>query len=55
MDTAFNLKKLGLVGEQIEAVNPLAGEVLPLAKDGKLSTPLGSEEWLYVWLRPKKS
>jgi hypothetical protein len=55
VDTAFNLKKLGLVGEQIEAVNPLAGEVLPLAKDGKLSTPLGSEEWLYVWLRPKKS
>jgi len=48
----FNLDKLGLRGKTLDAVNPLTGKAAAMTPDGKLSVPLGSEKWVYMWLRP---
>jgi len=49
----FNLEKPGLAGKDLEAFNVLTKEPLRLSSNGKLSVPLESEHWLYVWLRPR--
>ncbi len=49
----FNLNKLGLRDQKLDVFDALSEEPLAMSRDGKLSVPLGSEEWVYVWLRPK--
>ena len=49
----FNLDKLGLRDQKLDVFNALTNEPVAMSGDGKLSVPLGSEEWVYVWLRPK--
>ena len=49
----FNLNKLGLRGKTLDVFNALTDEPVAMSSDGKISVPLGSEEWIYVWLRPK--
>jgi len=49
----FNLEKLGLAGKELDAFNALTKEPVALTPEGRISIPLGSEEWAYVWLRPK--
>ena len=51
----FNLNKLGLRGKTLDVFNALTDEPVAMTADGKLSVPLGSEEWVYIWLRPKGS
>ncbi len=48
----FNLNKLGLRDKTLDVFNALTDEPIAMTADGKLSVPLGSEEWIYVWLRP---
>ena len=48
----FNLDKLDLRGEKLDAFNALTDEPVEMSADGTISTPLGSEQWLYLWLRP---
>jgi hypothetical protein len=36
-----------------EASYALTGKVMDMSADGTLTVPIGSEEWLYVWLRPR--
>ncbi len=48
----FNLNKLALRGKKLDVFNALTDEAVTMTDDGKLSAPLGSEEWVYVWLRP---
>jgi hypothetical protein len=48
----LNLDKLGLGGEKLDVFNALTDEPITMTDDGKLSVPLGSEQWLYVWHRP---
>ncbi len=48
----FNLDKLGLRGKTLDVFNALTDEPVAMTVDGKVSIPLGSEEWIYVWLRP---
>ncbi len=48
----FNLDKLGLHGRKLNVFNVLTNEPFAMSADGKLSVSLGSEEWVYVWLRP---
>jgi len=49
----FNLDKLDLRGKKLAAFNPLSNKPVSLSADGKLSVPLGSVEWVYIWLRPR--
>ena len=49
----LNLDRLGLRGRATGVLNALTNEALAMTPDGKLSVPLGSEDWIYVWLRPK--
>ncbi len=49
----FNLDKLGLGDQKLDVFDALTNEPVAMSEDGKLSVPLGSEEWVYVWLRPK--
>jgi len=51
----FNLEKLGLRGKKLDVFDALTNEPVSMIADGKLSVPLGSEEWVYVWLRPAKT
>jgi len=48
----FNLDRLGLSGRQVEALDGLSDQAIPFAA-GKISVPLDSENWLYIWLRPR--
>lgn len=48
----FNLKQLGLAGKKLEVFDPLNKKPLKMDADGKLTLPLESEAWIYVWLRP---
>ncbi len=48
----FNLEKLALKDKKLNVFNVLTDEPLAMTADGKVSVPLGSEEWIYVWLRP---
>jgi hypothetical protein len=48
----LNLDKLGLGGQKLDVFNALTKEPITMTNDGKLSVPLGSEQWLYVWHRP---
>ena len=50
---AFNMNKLGLAGQKLEVFDVLTEKPVALAADGKLSVPLDSESWVYIWLRPK--
>jgi len=49
----FNLEKLGLAGRALDVFHALTGEPLNMTSGGEVSLPLGSEEWAYLWLRPK--
>jgi len=49
----LNCEKLGLRVLELEVFDALSEESIAISADGKLSVRLGSEEWLYVWLRPK--
>lgn len=51
----FNLGKLGLTGQELEAVNALNGELHPITADGVVKLPIESEDWLYLWVRPAGS
>ncbi len=48
----FSLDRLGLQGRPLKAFDALTDEPIALSADGSLTVPLGSEEWLYIWLRP---
>jgi len=48
----LNLDKLDLRGKKLDVFNALTEEPIAMTEDGKLSVPLGSEQWLYVWHRP---
>ncbi len=49
----LSLDKLGLTSSQLEVLNPLTDEPVEMTADGKITVTLGSEEWLYVWLKPR--
>jgi hypothetical protein len=49
----LNLDELELNPARIDVFNALTDEPVSMTSDGTLSIPLGSEEWVYVWLRPK--
>ncbi len=49
----FNLKKLGLRRKKLDVFNALTNEPVSMTSEGKLSVPLGSEEWAYIRLQPK--
>ena len=49
---AFNLAKLGLQGKKLRVFNPLTGQAVEMSPDGKVTLPLESEDWAYIWLRP---
>jgi hypothetical protein len=51
----FNLGRLGLHGQDLEALDALNHEPVSMSRDGSISVPLRSMEWVYVWLRPKAS
>jgi len=51
----FNLDRLDLRGKALDVLNALTGEAVAMTADGKLSLSLGSEEWIYVWLRTRAS
>lgn len=48
----FNLAKLGLDGAELTAFNALTEEPMTLTTDGRMTIPLESERWQYVWLKP---
>jgi hypothetical protein len=48
----FNLEKLNLRDRKLGVFNALTNEPVAMTADGKLSVSLGSEEWLYLWLKP---
>ena len=48
----LNLNKLGLQGKTLDVFNALTDEPVDTTADGQISVPLGTEEWIYVWLRP---
>ncbi len=48
----FNLDKLNLRDRKLHVFNTLTDEPMAMTSGGKLSVPLGSEEWIYIWLRP---
>ncbi len=48
----FNLDKLNLRNQKPDVFNALSDEPIAMTADGKLSVPLGSEEWVYIWVRP---
>lgn len=48
----FNLEKLGLREKSLDAFNALTDEPVEMTADGTISVPLGSEDWVYVWLKP---
>jgi hypothetical protein len=48
----LNLETLGLKGRTLNVFNALTGEPVAMTADGKVSVPLGSEEWAYIWFRP---
>ena len=49
----LNMDKLGLDAGKLDVFNVLTDEPVAMTPDGKLSVSLGSEEWIYIWLRPK--
>jgi len=51
VEVQLNLESLGLAGHSLEAVNALTDEPLEVS-EGCFSTPLETEEWTYVWIRP---
>lgn len=48
----FNMEKLRLKNQKLDVFDALTDAPVAMTADGKLSLPLGSEEWVYVWLRP---
>ena len=50
----LQLEKLGLLGTKIDVFNVLTEEAVDMTADGKISMPLGSEAWVYVWVRPNE-
>lgn len=49
---SFNLDMLGLSDRTFEVVDPLGMKEVKAGESGTVTVPLGSEEWVYVWLRP---
>ena len=49
----LNLDKLNLRGHKLDVFDVLTNEPVNMTPDGKLSVSLKSEDWMYVWLRPK--
>ena len=52
VNAQFNLDELGLRGMMLDVFNALTNEPVDMMADGKISVPLGSEQWVYIWLRP---
>ena len=55
VSVVFDLERLGLSGQQFDVFNALTGEPMTLSADGTMSVSLESEDWVYVWLRPRAS
>jgi hypothetical protein len=53
VDVELNLKKLGIDTRKLDVINVLSGEPIKMDKNGKLTLPLESEQWTYLWLRPE--
>jgi len=49
----FSLDKLGLGGKKLDVFDALTNAPIVLSADARISVSLGSEEWTYVWLRPR--
>jgi hypothetical protein len=49
----LNLEKPGLSDKKLEVFNTLTDELVAMTPDGNLSIDLGSEEWIFIWLRPQ--
>jgi len=52
VEVIFNWTELGWKPGELHPVNALTGEPLEMNPKGGLTIPLGSEEWIYVWLKP---
>jgi len=51
---AFELDRLGLIGQKLDAFDPLTGRPVDLSSAGEMSVSLESEDWIYyIWLRPR--
>ena len=48
----LNMNRLDLHGKTLDVFNALTDEPVDMTTDGTISVPLGSEEWVYIWLRP---
>ena len=48
----FDLNRLNLADRALDTVNALTDEPIEMGADGVVSVALGSEDWIYVWLRP---
>jgi len=48
----LHLEKLGLAGQELEAEDPLNDKILDL-ENGAVTIPLQSEDWVYIWVKPK--
>ena len=49
----LDCEELGLHGQELDVFDALTDAPIAMGSDGKLSLPLDSEEWMYVWLRPR--
>jgi len=49
----FDLDRLGLRDRPLDVLNALTDEPVSLSGAGEVSLSLGSEEWAYIWLRPR--
>jgi len=50
----LDLAKLGLAGQKLEVFDVLTNKPVAMSNQGTLSVELGSEQWIYVWLRKTK-
>ena len=48
----LNLNKLGLAGKKFKAFNLLTNQLVGMSANGRLAPNLGSEQWIYIWLKP---
>ena len=48
----LNLEKLELADRKLKVFTVLTTHQMTRTADGPLTVPLGSEDWVYVWIRP---
>ena len=51
----FDLDRLGLQSRPLDVFDVLTDQPVGMSVDGKLSVDLESEDWMYIWLQPKRS